>query len=223
MQACKARVFSSSSFPQPFRNECDLVYLLFSVFTWRQQQFKLRNYRFFGVSILSSSIPTLKHLYFTNFTWVCPSVFISRFERDLNPIRDGLHCWYQMVVCLSRRTRQLRLKSTKGSLIKQRRRRRQREQQKSNRFRSAKQQLCTHITLFVTFFCRRCTCATWNLPNFMFCRGREHKTKALFSFPKLCWYRITSVERSVLINRVRFYPELSLEISMYLPVFKGQF
>ena len=114
MQACKARVFSSSSFPQPFRNEYDLVYLLFSVFTWRQQQFKLRNYRFFGVSILSSSIPTLKHLYFTNFTWVCPSVFIS----DLNPIRDGLHCWYQMVVCLSRRTRQLRLKSTKGSLSK---------------------------------------------------------------------------------------------------------
>ena len=107
--------------------------------------------------------------------------------------------------------------------LKQRRRRRQREQQKSKRFRLAKQQLCTHITLFVTFFCRRCTCATWNLPNLMFCRGREHKTKPLFSFPKLCWYRITSVERSVLINRVRFYPELSLEISMYLPVFKGQF
>ena len=118
MQACKARVFSSSSFPQPFRNEYDLVYLLFSVFTWRQQQFKLRNYRFFGVSILSCSIPTLKHLYFTNFTWVCPSVYIGRFERDLNPIRDGLHCWYQMVVCLSRRTRQLQLKSTKGSLSK---------------------------------------------------------------------------------------------------------
>ena len=221
MQACKARVFSSSSFPQPFRNEYDLVYLLFSVFTWRQQQFKLRNYRFFGVSILSSSIPTLKHLYFTNFTWVCPSVFISRFERDLNPIRDGLHCWYQMVVCLSRRTRQLRLKSTKGSLSKDDGDVNE-NSKTSNRFRLAKQQFCTHITLFVTFFCRRCTFATWNLPNLMFCRGREHKTKALFSFPKL-WYRITSVERSVLINRVRFYPELSLEISMYLPVFKGQF
>ena len=182
MQACKARVFSSSSFPQPFRNEYDLVYLLFSVFTWRQQQFKLRNYRFFGVSILSCSIPTLKHLYFTNFTWVCPSVFISRFERDLNPIRDGLHCWYQMVVCLSRRTRQLRLKSTKGSLSKDdgdvnenSKKAIGLDWQNNNFARTSR--------FLLLFFCRRCTSATWNLPNLMFCRGREHKTKALFFFP----------------------------------------
>ena len=44
---------------------------------------------------------------------------------------------------------------------KQRRRRRHRERQKSNRCRLAKQQLCTCITLFYTFLCRRFTTATW--------------------------------------------------------------
>ena len=33
---------------------------------------------------------------------------------------------------------------------------------KSDRFRQAKQQLCTCITLFCTFLCRRCTTTTWN-------------------------------------------------------------
>ena len=82
---------------------------------------------------------------------MCPNVFISRFGSDLNPIRYVKHCWYQMVVCLLRRTRQLRLKSTKGSLsnddgdVNE-------NSKKSNRFRLAKQQLCTCITLFVLFF-----------------------------------------------------------------------
>ena len=46
--------------------------------------------------------------------------------------------------------------------LKQRRRRRrwQQERQKSNRFRLAKQQLCTCITLFSTFLCRHCTTTT---------------------------------------------------------------
>ena len=43
-----------------------------------------------------------------------------------------------------------------------RRRRRQWVRQKSNRFRLAKQQLCTCITLFCTFLCRRCTTTTWD-------------------------------------------------------------
>ena len=42
-----------------------------------------------------------------------------------------------------------------------RRRRRQRERQKSSRLKLAKQQLCTCITLFCTFLCRRCTTTTW--------------------------------------------------------------
>ena len=46
-----------------------------------------------------------------------------------------------------------------GSEPKQRRR--QREWQKSNRFRWAKQQLCTCITLFGTFLGRECTTTTW--------------------------------------------------------------
>ena len=44
--------------------------------------------------------------------------------------------------------------------LKQRRRRRQRERQKSNRFRLAKQQLCTCVTLFCTFLSRRCRTTT---------------------------------------------------------------
>ena len=46
-----------------------------------------------------------------------------------------------------------------------------REQQKSNRLRSAKQRLCTCITLF-------CTLHDYDvkLPNFTFCGGGEHKT-----------------------------------------------
>ena len=42
-----------------------------------------------------------------------------------------------------------------------RQRRRRREGQKSYRFILAKQQLCTCITLFCTFLCRRCTTITW--------------------------------------------------------------
>ena len=45
--------------------------------------------------------------------------------------------------------------------LKQARQRRQWKRQNSNRFRLAKQQLCTHITLFRTFLCRRCMTTTW--------------------------------------------------------------
>ena len=38
------------------------------------------------------------------------------------------------------------------------------ERQKSKRFLLIKQQICTCITLFCTFLCRRCTHATWNFP-----------------------------------------------------------
>ena len=46
--------------------------------------------------------------------------------------------------------------------LKQQRRRRQRERQKSNRFISAKQRLCTCMTLFCTFLNRSCKSASWN-------------------------------------------------------------
>ena len=45
--------------------------------------------------------------------------------------------------------------------LKQRRWRRQGERQKSNRFKLAKQQLCTWITLFCTFLFHHRTTATW--------------------------------------------------------------
>ena len=60
----------------------------------------------------------------------------------------------------------------------QRRRWRQWERQKSSRFRLVKQQLCTCITLFCTFLCRR-----WKVPYFMSWQ------RLSFSFPEL-WYSL---------------------------------
>ena len=67
--------------------------------------------------------------------------------------------------------------------LKQRRRRRQQERQKSNRIRLAKQQLCTCITLFCTFLCRRCTTTTWKCLFSRFVEdGRTQDNNFLFLF-----------------------------------------
>ena len=79
--------------------------------------------------------------------------------------------------------------------LKQRRRRRQQERQqqerqKSNRFRLAKQQLCTCITLFCTFLCRRCTSTAWKYLNSRFVEDgntRQQHYLLSFYFPEL-WY-----------------------------------
>ena len=69
-------------------------------------------------------------------------------------------------------------------------RRRQRERQKSIRFRLAKQQLCTCITLFCTFPYRHCTTSyDVRLPNFTFYGGQEHMTTNFFFF---LWTQIQS-------------------------------
>ena len=67
----------------------------------------------------------------------------------------------------------------------QRRRLRQQERQKSNRFRQAKQQLCTCITLFCTFLCRRCTTTTWNCLISRFVEDGNKRQQLSFSFPEL--------------------------------------
>ena len=67
----------------------------------------------------------------------------------------------------------------------QRRRRRQRERQKINRFRQAKQQLCTCITPFCTFLCRRCTTTTWDCLISRFVEGGNKRQQLSFSFPEL--------------------------------------
>ena len=56
---------------------------------------------------------------------------------------------------------------------------------KKQRFRLAKQQLCTCITPFdCTFLCRHCMTKMWKCqPNFMFCGWSEHKTTTFFFFP----------------------------------------
>ena len=71
--------------------------------------------------------------------------------------------------------------------LKQRRRRQQRERQKSNRFRLAKQQLCTCITLFCTFLSRRCTTTTWKCLISRFVEDGNTRQQLSFSFPEL-WY-----------------------------------
>ena len=67
--------------------------------------------------------------------------------------------------------------------LKQRRRRRQRERQKSNRFRLAKQQLCTCNTLKLYISLPSLYDYDVKMPNFTFCGKREHKTTTLFFFP----------------------------------------
>ena len=57
--------------------------------------------------------------------------------------------------------------------LKQRRWWRQRERQKSNKFRLAKQQLCTWITLFCTFLFRHRTTATWKYLISRFVNSRK--------------------------------------------------
>ena len=67
----------------------------------------------------------------------------------------------------------------------QRRRRRHRERQKSNKFRQAKQQLCTCITRFCTFLCRRCKTTTWNCLISFFVEDGNKRQQLSFSFPDL--------------------------------------
>ena len=69
--------------------------------------------------------------------------------------------------------------------LKQRRRRRQGERQKRNGFRSAKQQLCTCITLFCTFLCRHCTTTTWKCLISRFVEDGNTRQQLSFSLPEL--------------------------------------
>ena len=65
---------------------------------------------------------------------------------------------------------------------RRRRRRRQRERQKSNRFRQARQQLSTCITLFCTFRCCRCTTKTWNGLSSRFVEDGNKRQLSFFFF-----------------------------------------
>ena len=67
--------------------------------------------------------------------------------------------------------------------LKQRRRRRQRERRKSNRFRLAKKQLCTCITLLCTFLCRHCTTTTWKCLISRLWRTRTQDDNFIFLLP----------------------------------------
>ena len=73
-----------------------------------------------------------------------------------------------------------------------------------NRPSLAKQQLCTCITLFCTFLCRRCTARTWNcLMTFFW--GREHKTTTFYF---LAWTLMQSI-RIQLQKRLPTFDEMN--------------
>ena len=69
--------------------------------------------------------------------------------------------------------------------LKQGRRRRQRERQKSDRFKLAKKQLCTWITLFCTFLCRHCMTTTWKCLISRFLGDVNTRRRLCFPFPEL--------------------------------------
>ena len=83
--------------------------------------------------------------------------------------------------------------------LKQRRRWRQRERQKSKRFRLAKQQLCTCITLFCTFLCRRCTTTTWKCLISRFVEDGNTGQQPSFSFLEL-WYSPSELNSQRIAN-----------------------
>ena len=69
-----------------------------------------------------------------------------------------------------------------------------REQQKSNRLRSAKQRLCTCITLFCAFLCRHCTTTTWISLISRFVEDVNTRQRLSFSFPGLRWSLLESMQ-----------------------------
>ena len=73
--------------------------------------------------------------------------------------------------------------------LKQQRRQRQQERQKTNRFRLAKQQLCTCITIFEHFCSRRCTTTTWKCLISRFVVDVNTRQWLSLSFPEL-WYSL---------------------------------
>ena len=83
--------------------------------------------------------------------------------------------------------------------LKQRRRWRQRVRQKSKRFRLAKQQLGTCITLFCTFLSSRCTSRTWKCLISRFVEDGNTGQQPSFSFLEL-WYSPSELNSQRIAN-----------------------
>ena len=83
--------------------------------------------------------------------------------------------------------------------LTQRRGRWQRERQKSNRFRQAKQQLCTCITLFNRFLWRRCTTTTWKCLISRCVKHVNTRQRPSLSFPEL-WYSVLKFNSKTFAN-----------------------
>ena len=99
-----------------------------------------------------------------------PYFTVPNYNKHKEFTLDGQYCLWNLCCPPPCRYREL----------KQQRRWRHRERQKINRFRLAKQQLCTCITLFCTFPCRHYTTTTWNCLISRFVE--DANTRQRFSF-----------------------------------------
>ena len=90
-----------------------------------------------------------------------------------------------IAVILGSRLEEWKYRRIVFSELTQRRRWRQRGRQKIKRFRLTKQQLCTCITLFCTFLCRRCTTTTWKRLISRFVGDVNARQRLYTSFPTL--------------------------------------
>ena len=126
-----------------------------------------------------------------NYLWKCAARFSEfwtyfRGKNEHAPFHIGFQFWHRKSTLVFRPgLKDLCIVCQPNGELKQRRRRRQRERQKSNRVLSPKQQLCTCITLFCTFLCRRCTTTPWNLPISRFVEDANAQKRFSFSFSKI--------------------------------------
>ena len=100
-------------------------------------------------------------------------------------LASPVYCYVSFYVTLRWKSRYSRMRYSRE--LKIRRRRRQRKQQKSNRFRLVKPQVCTCITLFCTFRCRRCTTTPWKCLISRFVEDGDTRQQLSFSVPER-WY-----------------------------------
>ena len=71
--------------------------------------------------------------------------------------------------------------------LEKRQQRRQRKRHKSNRFKLAKQQFCTCITLLCTFLCRHCASTTWECLISRFVEDVNTRQRLFSSFSGLLY------------------------------------
>ena len=96
---------------------------------------------------------------------------------------------------------------------------------KNSRFSLVKQQLCTCITLFDTFLCRRCTTTTWKCLNSRFVEDGNTRQRHCSSFPELRYSPLEFNSKQILHHFVNWtrWKELDYVWSSADSLFKSRF